>query len=41
VGILSTLTSFFYPTLAGPSIFVAMVVVLLVKPQGLFGGVEA
>jgi branched-chain amino acid transport system permease protein len=41
VGILSSLTSFFYPTLAGPSIFVAMVVVLLVKPQGLFGGVEA
>jgi branched-subunit amino acid ABC-type transport system permease component len=41
VGILSSLTSFFYPTLAGPSIFVAMVVVLLMKPQGLFGGVEA
>lgn len=41
VGILYSLTSFFYPGLADPSIYVAMAVVLLVKPHGLFGSVEA
>jgi branched-subunit amino acid ABC-type transport system permease component len=41
VGILYSLTSFFYPSLADPSIYVAMAVVLLVKPHGLFGSVEA
>jgi branched-chain amino acid transport system permease protein len=41
IGILFSLTSFFYPDLADPVIYVAMAVVLLVRPQGLFGGVES
>lgn len=37
VGIVYSMTSLFYPELADLSIFVLMAVVLLIRPQGLFG----
>jgi branched-chain amino acid transport system permease protein len=37
VGIVYSMTSLFYPDLAELSIFVLMAVVLLIRPQGLFG----
>jgi len=41
IGILFSVTQFVLPDLAGPSVFIAMAVVLLVRPQGLFGGAAA
>ena len=41
VGVLYSVISFTIPSLADPSIFVAMAGVLLLRPQGLFGSVEA
>jgi branched-chain amino acid transport system permease protein len=38
IGILFSITQFVLPDLAGPSVFIAMAVVLLVRPEGLFGG---
>jgi branched-chain amino acid transport system permease protein len=37
VGIVYSMTSLFFPDLAELSIFVLMAVVLLIRPQGLFG----
>lgn len=37
VGVVYSMTSLFYPELADLSIFVLMAVVLLIRPQGLFG----
>jgi branched-chain amino acid transport system permease protein len=37
VGVVYSLTSLFAPALAELSIFVLMAVVLLIRPQGLFG----
>jgi branched-chain amino acid transport system permease protein len=37
VGIVYSMTSLFMPELAELSIFVLMAVVLLIRPQGLFG----
>lgn len=41
IGVLFSVTQFVLPDLAGPSVFIAMAVVLLVRPQGLFGGAAA
>lgn len=41
IGVLYNVTLFFYQAAADPIIFVAMVVVLLVRPEGLFGGTTA
>ena len=37
VGVVYSMTSLFYPEFAELSIFVLMAVVLLIRPQGLFG----
>ena len=37
VGVVYSMTSLFFPDLAELSIFVLMAVVLLIRPQGLFG----
>ena len=37
VGIVYSMTSLFAPALAELSIFVLMAIVLLIRPQGLFG----
>ena len=41
VGVIYSLTSLFFPDLAELSIFIFMALVLLVRPQGLFGKPEA
>jgi branched-subunit amino acid ABC-type transport system permease component len=41
VGVLYSIVSFTIPSIADPSIFVVMAGVLLLRPQGLFGSVEA
>ena len=40
VGIVYSMTSLFYPDLAELSIFILMALVLLIRPQGLFGRAE-
>jgi branched-chain amino acid transport system permease protein len=40
VGIIRTLTRTYFPVLEGLTIFLLMILVLLVKPQGLFGNPE-
>jgi branched-chain amino acid transport system permease protein len=40
VGVIYTFSLFFYPRVAEPVIFLAMIVVLLVRPHGLFGEAE-
>jgi branched-chain amino acid transport system permease protein len=37
VGVVYSMTSLFFPELAELSIFVLMAIVLLIRPQGLFG----
>jgi branched-chain amino acid transport system permease protein len=37
VGVVYSMTSLFFPDLSELSIFVLMAVVLLIRPQGLFG----
>jgi len=41
IGIINSLSSFFYPTAAGVGMYLLMIVVLLLRPQGIIGGVEA
>jgi branched-chain amino acid transport system permease protein len=41
VGVITSLGAVFFPPLANTLVFVLMAVVLLVRPAGLFGSVEA
>lgn len=41
IGITNSLASFFYPTYAGIGIYILMIVILILRPQGIIGGVEA
>lgn len=38
IGVLYSITIFFYQAAADPIIYVAMILVLLIRPEGLFGG---
>jgi branched-subunit amino acid ABC-type transport system permease component len=40
IGIISSLSSFFFPTYAGIGIYILMIAILLLRPQGIIGGVE-
>jgi branched-chain amino acid transport system permease protein len=41
IGIVTSLTSFIVPTITGVGIFVLMILVLIVRPQGIIGGTKA
>ena len=45
IGLVSSFSQFYAPTILGPNFytvapFIAMVVILLIRPQGLFGHME-
>jgi branched-chain amino acid transport system permease protein len=40
IGIINSLSSFFYPTAGSVGMYLLMIIVLLLRPQGIIGGVE-